>query len=60
MFVRHQASTDPATADDIDMLSRRAARRPGDQLEMEVRAAAETSLRAIDLRPDAVEAYIEL
>jgi hypothetical protein len=35
VFVRHQASTDPATAADLDMLSRRATRRPGGQLEVE-------------------------
>ena len=57
VFVRHQASTDPATAADIDMLSRRAARRPGDQLEVEVRPGPDTKLRAIEVTEPELEAY---
>jgi schlafen family protein len=59
VFVRHQASTDPATAADIDMLSRRAAQRPGDELEVAVRPASETSLRPVDLSPEAQAKYLE-
>ena len=58
VFVRHQASTDPASPADIDMLSRRAARRPGDQLEVDVQPAPETKLRAIDLTAEALHEYV--
>jgi len=59
VFVRHQASTERATAADVDMLSRRAARRGGDQLAVDVRPAPETSLRSVDISPEAIAAYIE-
>jgi hypothetical protein len=58
VFVRHQASTDPATAADVDMLSRRAARRPGDELEVDVQLAPETKLRAIDVNERVVENFV--
>lgn len=58
VFVRHQASTDPADDADMDMLSRRAARRPGDQLEVAVGPAPETGLRAADVSAGAIERYI--
>lgn len=58
VYVRHQASTERANAADVDMLSRRAARRPGDQLAVDVRPAPETNLRAIDVSPDALEQFI--
>lgn len=59
VYVRHQASTERATATDMDMLSRRAARRPGDQLAVDVQAAPETLLRAVDLSDGAIAAYVE-
>lgn len=59
IYVRHQASTERATAADMDMLSRRAARRPGDQLAVDVRPAPETSLQAVDLSQHAMAAYVE-
>lgn len=58
VFVRHQASTNRADDSDMDMLSRRAARRPGDQLEVAVGLTAETTLRAIDTSDDVIERYI--
>lgn len=59
VFVRHQASTDPATAADLDMLSRRAARRPGDQLDVDVRLGAETELHAVAVGTELIEEYCE-
>jgi hypothetical protein len=59
VYVRHQASTERATAADMDMLSRRAARRPGDQLAVDVQAAPETLLRAVDLTDVAIASYME-
>jgi hypothetical protein len=58
VFVRHQASTDPATPTDMDMLSRRAARRPGDQLDVDVRLTAGSKLRAIDVCDRMVGQYV--
>jgi hypothetical protein len=59
VYVRHQASTERATAADMDMLSRRAARRPGAELELDVGVAPETRLRAVDLSPARIAEYIE-
>jgi hypothetical protein len=59
VYVRHQASTERATAADMDMLSRRAARRRGDELVVDVRLAPETSLRSVDLSHQAIAAYVE-
>lgn len=59
VFVRHQASTNPATAADLDMLSRRAARGPGDELEVQVRAAAETVLRGVEVGAETIEQYVK-
>jgi hypothetical protein len=58
IYVRHQASTERATAADMDMLSRRAARRPGDELEVAVQVADTTRLRAVDISEEAIAAYV--
>jgi hypothetical protein len=57
-FVRHQASTERATAADLDMLSRRAARRPGDQLEIDLRPAPGTALHRLEVETESIERYI--
>ena len=58
LYVRHHASTEQASAADIDMLSRRAARRPGDELALDVRPAPDVALRALDIGADACGAYV--
>lgn len=58
VYVRHQASTERATAADIDMLSRRVSRRPGDELQVEVSAAPETGLRPVDVSVQTIERYV--
>jgi hypothetical protein len=57
IFVRHTASTERATPDDIDMLSRRAARQPGSELDIEVRPVEGAELGRADCRPETIEAF---
>lgn len=59
IYVRHQASTEQATAADIDMLGRRAARRGGEQLELDLRVMPGSTLRAVELGQQARTEYIE-
>lgn len=59
IFVRHHASSDPAKATDIDALSRRAARTPGDELDVDVRMMNETPLRRLDLREESVQRFAD-
>lgn len=59
VFVRHPARTDEATAEDIDMLSRRAARSPGDELAVDVGLASEPTPERADLSEAALRDYIE-
>jgi Putative DNA-binding domain len=59
IFVRHHASSDPAKATDIDALSRRAARAPGDELDVDVRLTNETPLRRLDLREESVQKFAD-
>ena len=58
VYVRRHASTEQASAADIDMVSRRAARRPGDELALDVRPAPDAALHALDISADARGAYI--
>ena len=57
IFVRHTASTERATPDDIDMLSRRAARQAGSELDIDVRAVEGTELGRVDCRVGTIEAF---
>jgi hypothetical protein len=54
VFVRHQASTDPATPSDIDDLSRRAAHRTDNDLAIDVLLLNDAPLLRVDLSEDAV------
>lgn len=56
IFVRHEASTDPASDADIDMLNRRVARRPGSELEVQLRPLPGTELPRLDTRPETINA----
>lgn len=58
VFVRHQASTDPAKPADIDDLSRRAARRTENDLAIDVRWRDESPLRRVDSRQDSIAAFV--
>jgi hypothetical protein len=54
VFVRHQASTDPAKAPDMDDLSRRAARRTDNDLAIDVCWLDASPLRRVDRREQSV------
>jgi hypothetical protein len=54
VFVRHQASTDPAKAPDMDDLSRRAARRTDNDLAIDVRWLDDSPLRRVDRREQSI------
>ena len=56
VFVRHQASTDPAKAPDMDDLSRRAARRTDNDLAIDVRWLDDSPLRRVDRREESIAA----
>ncbi len=58
VFVRHQASTDPAKAPDIDDLSRRAARRTDNDLAINVRRLDDSPLRRVDRREESIAAIV--
>lgn len=58
VFVRHQARTDQANAAHIDMLSRRAGRRPGDRLAVRVGVGAASRLRAVSVAREDIDGML--
>ncbi len=60
IYVRHTASTEVATPADIDMLSKRAARTPGAELEVDVQQVAGSELVRVDTSLTARSEYLVL
>jgi Putative DNA-binding domain len=58
VFVRHQASTDPAKYGDIEALSRRAAISTGEDLDMSLRVLDGEPLARTDLREQTIEEFL--
>lgn len=58
VFIRRSASTERATAADIDMLSARSARQPGAHLAVDVRPAAASEIIRIDVSPESIDAFV--
>jgi hypothetical protein len=58
VFVRHQASTDPAKHSDIEALSRRAAISIGEDLDVSLRVLAGEPLARTDLRQQTLDEFL--
>lgn len=58
ILVRHGASTDPATPADIAMLSKRAAARTGERLDVTAELAADDGLKRVDVSEGALDRVI--
>jgi hypothetical protein len=58
ILVRHSASTERASPADIDMLSKRCARQPGSELDIEVRPVEGAELGRVDCRPEVIDDYV--
>ena len=58
VFVRHTASTERATAADMDMLNERVIRQPGAYLDVSVAAASDSVAAALDISDEAINTYV--